>query len=187
MLQGKSPLSQPNLDARQRWRKSKARVPASQPPAAAHLGKVRPQLLLGAEEPRAGDHCVQHGRVALRLAHQSVQLLQVLRETGHREHPTQALPRTPARPGPAPQPSLPAPGLNTWKLLEYTSPLREPWRLSTPASTAAAAAYSPMLAALQRPYDTVAKLDLAYGCRNNLYNRISRVKGLEPSLDPKRR
>lgn len=61
---------------------------------------------------------------------------------------------------------------STWKLLEYTSPLREPWRLSTPASTAAAAAYTAMLrvAACARLYGSVVKRPAPPG-------RTSGVKG----------
>lgn len=98
---------------------------------------MRPQLLLGAEEAGAGDHGVQHGGVALRLAHQRVQLLDVLRAAER----TPAEAGAPFSPPAGPEPPNPA----TWKLLAYTSPLMEPRRPSTAASTVAAVAYSAML------------------------------------------
>ena len=112
-----------------------------------YLGQVRPQLLLGSQEAGVGDHGVQHRGVALRLAHQRVQLLHVLRSAERTQ-----VRRGPGRPSPLPGPPSRArtPNPATWKLLAYTSPLSEPWRLSTPASTAAAAEYTAMLRA--RPH-----------------------------------
>jgi hypothetical protein len=83
----------------------------------------------------------------------------------------------PRQPGSPPRTFL-QPDAATWKLLEYTSPLREPWRLSTPASTDAAAMYSamPML-----PRAFTALSQSAAGFAPALHARTSGVKGYEAS------
>lgn len=67
---------------------------------------MRPQLL-GAEEAGAGDHGIQDGGITLRLAHQRVQLLHVLRTTNRTQAESGAGPRlvplTSPTPGPDPR------------------------------------------------------------------------------------